>query len=76
VDSAAPLRRLREMAGYVDAHSGVVAVVTHGPVVDVILNRQQRAGAGVVVLGRDAGSPGHVARQLLEKTRAVVVFVP
>lgn len=56
--------------------SGVRSVVTHGSVVQVILDRQRRAGAGVVVLGRDAGSPGQVAFELLEKTRAVVVFVP
>jgi nucleotide-binding universal stress UspA family protein len=75
-DSAEPLQKLREMAGLLDSHSGVVAVVTHGPVVHVILDRQKRCGAGVVVLGRDAASPGHIAFELLEKTRAVVVFVP
>jgi nucleotide-binding universal stress UspA family protein len=75
-DSTGPLHRLREMAGCVDSHSGVVAVVTHGPLVDVILDRQKRAGAGVVVLGRDAASPGHVAFELLERARAIVVFVP
>ena len=75
-DSAEPLRRLREMAGSVDSRCGAVAVVTHGPVVNVILDRQKRASAGVVILGRDAGSPGKIACELLEKTRAVVVFVP
>jgi hypothetical protein len=53
-----------------------VAVVTHWRLVHVIVDRQRRSGAGVVVLGRDVGSPGHVAFQLLDKTRAVVVFVP
>jgi len=75
-DSSGPLHKLREIAGHVDSHSGVVAVVTHGPLVDVIVDRQKRSGAGVVVLGRDAASPGHVALELLQRARAVVVFVP
>ncbi len=75
-DSSGPRDRLREMARGVESHSGVVAVVTHGPLVDVILDRQKRSRAGVVVLGRDASSPGHVAFELLDRTRAVVVFVP
>jgi nucleotide-binding universal stress UspA family protein len=75
-DSAEPLERLRQMAGHVDSHSRVVAVVTHGPLVQVILDRQLRSGAGVVVLGRNAASPGHVAFELLKKARAVVVLVP
>ena len=75
-DSTGPLHRLRAIAGQVDCDSRVAAVVTHGPLVDVILDRQKRSGAGVVVLGRDAASPGHVASELLNRTRAVVVFVP
>lgn len=75
-DSGEPLRKLKELAARIDAHAGVVSVVTHGPLVSVIVDRQLRCGAGVVVLGRDNGSPGRVARALLEKTRAVVVFVP
>jgi nucleotide-binding universal stress UspA family protein len=75
-DSHAPLTRLQEMAADVGTHAGVRAVVTHGPVVGAILDRQQRSNAGVVVLGRDPRSPGTVARELLQKTTAVVVFVP
>jgi len=75
-DSTGPLHRLRAIAGQVDCDSRVAAVVTHGPLVDVILDRQKRSGAGVVVLGRDTASPGHVASELLNRTRAVVVFVP
>lgn len=74
--SADPLHRLQDMARAVEAPAGVRAVVTHGPLVHVILDRQLRTDAGVVVLGRDAGSPGRVALELLERTRAVVVFVP
>lgn len=75
-DSQPPLTRLQEMAAAVDAHAGVCAVVTHGPVVGVILDRQHRSPAGVVVLGRDPHSPGRIARELLRGGRAVVVFVP
>jgi hypothetical protein len=64
------------MVGYVDSNAGAIAVVTHGPVIDVILDRQKRSGAGVIVLGRDAGSPGRVALALLERTAAVVICVP
>jgi hypothetical protein len=52
------------------------AFFTHGSVVSVILERQQREGAGVVVLGRDHASPGHVARALLQQTHAIIVFAP
>jgi nucleotide-binding universal stress UspA family protein len=76
VDSHEPLKRLQEMAGYVDHPTGVRAVVTHGPVVGAILDRQQRSKAGVVVLGRDPHSPGSIARELLQKTTVIVVFVP
>lgn len=76
VDSAAPLQRLRKLAATMDAHAGVRAVVTHGPLVSVIVDRQLQCGAGVVVLGRDARAPGRIARELLQKTRAVVIFVP
>jgi nucleotide-binding universal stress UspA family protein len=75
-DSQTPLMRLQDMALRVDSQSGVRAVVTHGSLVSVILDRQLRAKAGVVVMGRDVGSPGHVASELLQRTHAVVVFVP
>ena len=64
------------MAACVDTDAGARAVVTHGPVVESILDRQQRSNAGVVVPGRDPHSPGSVARELLHKATAVVVFVP
>jgi nucleotide-binding universal stress UspA family protein len=75
-DSHEPLKRLQDVALRVDSQSGVRAVVTHGSLVSVILDRQLRAKAGVVVMGRDAGSPGRVASELLQRTHAVVVFVP
>ncbi len=75
-DSREPLRRLQDMALRVDSQSGVRAVVTHGSLVSVIHDRQLRSKAGVVVMGRDAGSPGRVASELLRRTRGIVVFVP
>jgi nucleotide-binding universal stress UspA family protein len=75
-DSHEPLKRLQDMALRVDSQSGARAVVTHGSLVSVIHDRQLRAKAGVVVMGRDAGSPGRVASELLQRTHAVVVFVP
>jgi nucleotide-binding universal stress UspA family protein len=75
-DSHAPLKKLQEMASHIHAPAGVRAVVTHGKVVGVILERQERSNAGVVVMGRDPHSPGSVARELLQRSTAVVVFVP
>jgi len=75
-DSQEPLKRLQDLASRVDSRSGVRAVVTHGSLVNVILDRQLKAKAGVVVMGRDAGSPGRVACELLQRMQAVVVFVP
>jgi nucleotide-binding universal stress UspA family protein len=75
-DSHEPLKRLQDVALRVNSQSGVRAVVTHGSLVSVIHDRQLRAKAGIVMLGRDAGSPGRVASELLHRTNAVVVFVP
>jgi nucleotide-binding universal stress UspA family protein len=75
-DSHEPLKRLQDMARHVDSQSGIRAVVTHGSLVSVIHDRQLRSKAGVVVMGRDAGSPGRVASELLRRTHAIVVFVP
>lgn len=75
-DSVAPLGTLQAIAAHARSRSDVHVVVTHGPLVRVIADRQARADAGVIVLGRDAASPGHVARELLETARAVIVFVP
>jgi nucleotide-binding universal stress UspA family protein len=75
-DSEGPLKRLQDMAAHVDARSGVRAIVTHGSLIHAIRDRQLREHAGVVVMGRDPGSPGRVACELLQDTSAVVVFVP
>ena len=75
-DSAEPLARIQELSRALDSHTGVRAIVTHGSLVNVIDDRQQREHAGIVILGRDDSSPGHVARALLQQTHAVVVFVP
>jgi len=75
-DSSEPLARLQEMARYIDSNAGARAIVTHGSLIKVILERQRREHAGLVVLGRDDASPGHVVRALLQQTHAVVFFVP
>ena len=75
-DSAEPLAKLQEMARYVDSREGARAIVTHGSIVEVILDRQRREQAGLVVLGRNESSPGHIVRALLRQTHAVIVFVP
>ena len=75
-DKEASLERLRQLATAVDSARGVGGVVAHGDVIDVIVDRQRRSAAGIVVLGRDAGAPCRVALALLQRTRALVVSVP
>jgi nucleotide-binding universal stress UspA family protein len=75
-DKEESLERLRHVAASIDSANGVVSVVAHGAVVDVILDRQRRSGAGIIVLGRDATAPGRVALALLQRTRSLVISVP
>lgn len=52
------------------------AVVEKGDVVEGIVHRVKREGAGVVVLGRDRKAAGAVTCEILRQTNAVVVVVP
>ena len=65
--------RLADLAGSVKSVHGVRTMVREGPIAGTIAQIARKAGAGVIVLGRDRTAAGTVACDLLRHTRSLVI---